>query len=382
MSNRIFLLLAVVALLFSACGPAATPEVMEVEVTREVEVVEEVEVVVTPTAEPQTDPGEVVIVGFGGTTQGAQDTAFFTPFEEATGVRVIQDVDPSIDRLRAMVEGGAVTVDIAQGDKVSYDLGVEYGLWEPIDYSYFRPEDLEAIPDDQLREYGFGNLYYSQIIAYDLRQLPEEGPFPENWADFWDLEKFPGMRALPSCQNPWEALPEAAVMSAGVPMDEVYPIDIDLALEQVKKIAPNTIFWDSPAVAAQLLNDQQVVMTQAPNGRIKVLIDAGVPLAIEWNQARIQSDYWFVLKDAPNKENAMKFLAFAALPQQQAIFSQLTAYPNINPKLYDYIDEEEAKLFPNYPANLEKQFVAGNEWWAEYRDEWAERCTEALLELE
>jgi putative spermidine/putrescine transport system substrate-binding protein len=259
-------------------------------------------------------------------------------------------------------------------------LGEEEGLWEPIDYSYFSEEDLAAIPEDQMREFGFGNIYYSQIIGYDKRAFPEDGPFPENYVDFWDLEKFPGMRALPSCTNPWEALPEAAILSTGAAPEDVYPIDIDLALEQIKKIAPNTIFWDSPAVAAQLLTDQQVVMAQAPNGRIKVLISAGVPLDIVWDQARIQSDFWFVIKDAPNKENAMKFLAFAARPEQQAIMAKLTAYPPINPLMYDYVDEATAKLLPNYPDNLAVSYPASHEWWAEYRDEWAERCTEALLE--
>jgi putative spermidine/putrescine transport system substrate-binding protein len=383
MHIRFFTVVLISVFVLAACAQPATPEVVEVtkEVVVEVtkEVIKEVEKLVTTTPVPTEDPGELTIVSVGGSYQDAQDTAFFTPFSNELGVRVLQDTNPDINRIKAMVDSGNIEFDVATGTRHTYELGVELGLFEPVDYSYFRPEDLEAMSEEIKLEFGVGTIYYSQVISYDTRVYPEGSPHPTSWADLWDVEKFPGTRVIPSCEYGDKPLPEIAVLAAGVPIDEIYPIDMDLAIEKVKEIAPNAIFYDTSPIPGQMLTDQVAVMAESANGRIQRLIDAGVPLAIEWNQGRLALDYWFVVKGSPNKENAMKFLAFASRPEQQAIMAKLTGYAPTNLLAYELIDEASSKKLSSYPENKEVQFEIDWKWWKENKEIWAERCLEALL---
>jgi len=384
---KLFLGLMIIMLAISSCGPAATPEQVEVvvEVTKIVEgetIIEEV--VVTATPAPEEDPGEVVYIHYGGSIEIAGKAAFFSPFQSETGITLRTDTDPSIARLVAMVESGNVTADVVPAGPVDLAKGLERGdIFQPIDYSYFDPADLASTPDEFITEYAYGALIWSNILAFSTDVFPDGGPQPQNWVEFWDVEKFPGMRALPNCQDIWNALPEAAMLSTGIAVEDVYPIDIDLAVEQVAKIAPYTIFYGSSGVGQQLLNDGEVVMAQLANGRVQMLINQGLPLEIVWNQSRYNTDWYMVLQDAPNRENAMKLVAFFGRARNGAIMAEMTGYPTVNQGIFDYLPPEtDLSTFPTHPENLKVSFPQNGQWWVEHADEWVDRCTEAVLDLD
>ena len=99
-------------------------------------------------------------------------------------------------------------------------------------------------------------------------------------------------------------------MAAGVPPDKIYPIDIDKAFASYDKIKASVVkWWETGAVPVQMLTDREVVLTSVWNGRMAAMQAAGVPAAISWNQGLLKRDCWAVPKNAPNKANAMKFIA-------------------------------------------------------------------------
>jgi hypothetical protein len=70
-------------------------------------------------------------------------------------------------------------------------------------------------------------LPFAQIYAY--RTDVFKGAKPNSWADFWDATKFPGARTMPAGSGGLAPDLEAATLAMGVPLDKVYPIDIDKA---------------------------------------------------------------------------------------------------------------------------------------------------------
>ena len=103
------------------------------------------------------------------------------------------------------------------------------------------------------------------------------------------------------------------------------------------------------------------------NGRIGNLQKKGMPLGIEWNQGKLQLDYWVIPKGAPNPGNAQKFIEFATRAKRQAAFSELIPYGPTNMAAFDSIKPETAKQLPTFPANLKKQFHRNEDWYAEVR---------------
>ncbi len=330
-------------------------------------------------AEQAGGRGRVVIVSWGGSYQEAQRKAFFEPFEKETGIEVVEGTGPQIERSRAEVQSGRPSYDVAVTNQAFYQIGVEQNLWEPIDYSVFRQADLQALPEEVRLKYGVGHIYYTEGMALNTEAFPPGKPAPGSWADFWNVQKFPGKRALPQCDVATYPLPEAALLADGVPVEKLYPIDIPRAVRKLKEIAPHVIWWKDINQPGQLLASQEVIMAMAPGGRVQQLIDKGAPIRLVWNQARYTFDVWYVLRGSANRENAMRFIAFASRPEPQAEMARVAGYAPTNPKAFDLLDPAIAKKLPTYQENFRQTFKKDEGWWKANRQKWIEACTEGVL---
>ena len=234
------LVVLMLGVLVTACGPTPEPQVVE-KTVKETVVVEQtvketvivegtpqvvekvvtevVEKVVTATPEPQPEPsGELVVVSWGGSYQDAQRKAFFEPFQEETGITVIEDTSPEHGKVKAQVDSGAPEWDVVTtGYTIFLELGPDY--LEPVDYESYA-EWYDGVIEAAKNEYGVMTISYCYALGYRTDVFPEDQA-PQSWADFWDTTKFPGPRALGADAGvPWNSY-EAALFGAGVPADEI-----------------------------------------------------------------------------------------------------------------------------------------------------------------
>ncbi|MBA3414806.1 MAG: ABC transporter substrate-binding protein [Chloroflexia bacterium] len=315
--------------------------------------------------------GEVVLASFGGAVLDAQLAAFIEPYERLTGISVTVADGPDPSKVRAMVDTGNVEWDVVQlgrGDILLLD-----GYWEPMDYALFDTANI----DENLRgPDSFAMVLFAQILAYRTDAFPEA---PRGWQDFWDTEDFPGPRTMVGGTS----LPflEAALIADGVPVADVYPIDIDRAYASLDRIKPSVVvWWEAGAQPAQMLTDNEVPLAVAFNGRIATIQREGAPVAIQWNEGMLAQDDWAIVKGAPNKENALKFCAFCTLPEPQARFSTLIPYGFVNNAAADLIPADILAQLPTAPAQKDKIFLRDERWWADNRDVVLERWNEWVLE--
>ncbi len=325
----------------------------------------------------------LAIVSWGGSYQAAQRKAFFQPFEKATGIHVIEGVGPQIERTRAEVESGHPDFDLASTNQAFNLIGIDQNLWLPIDYKYFDPKDLAAMPVRFRQKYGVGTIIYDEGLAISTKAFPATRAQPNSWADAWDVSKFPGKRAFPWCDVATYPLPESALLADGVPPQNVYevlsaPGGIERAIRKLKELAPNIIWWHDVNQAGQMLTSGDAVMSMAPSNRIQTLIDDGAPLKIVWNQNRYTFDVWYVLRGAPDADNAMRFIAFASRPEQQAEMARLGGYGPTNPRAMGLLDPSVARTLPTYPDHLKVAFQKNENWWRANREKWVEACSSAL----
>jgi len=309
----------------------------------------------------------VVIAEWGGALGDALKAAYYVPFEQETGIKVIQASGPDPSKVKAMVDSGNVEWDVFEGSMMEIlNLGEE--RFEPIDYSQFDQESLENIPDEFRHKVAVGSFVWSNALAYSTEAFPP-GKEPRGWVDFWNVTKFPGPRTLESGSAGDPPPLEIGLMGAGVPMDAVYPIDAERAFKSLDVIKPHVVkWWTGGAQPGQMLVDGEVVMAQAFSGRILSLQLSGAPVAVTYNQALVSMDMWLVPKNAPNKENAMKLIAFMSKAKPQAEFAKQIPYGPINLKAFDYIPEDIGKLLPSHPDNLAVQLPLNHKYWGANRD--------------
>ncbi len=322
----------------------------------------------------------VTIASWGGSYQEAQSKALFEPAEANTGIVVKQETYGGMSDVRLQVSTGQVTLDIvASGSGSAARAGAE-GLLEELDYSVI---DVSTFYPTLKSTYCVGGDVFSTVYAWNTDTYGEDGP--QSWADFWDVEKFPGKRAY---RGKVAGALEPALMADGVPPEEVYEVlasedGIERALDKIRELRPHIdVFWSSGAQHAQLMKDGEVDMTTGWNGRFDNAAKDGAKVAYSFNQALLDYDCFAIPKGAPNKDVAMAFLAEISKPEYQDDLPKYITYGPTNKAAYETgeITAEVAAMLPSSPDNAALQLPVSLEWYAEWETIAAEMYQEMLTE--
>jgi putative spermidine/putrescine transport system substrate-binding protein len=318
--------------------------------------------------------GKVIVRTNGGAYEDALRKAIFEPFTAETGIEVVPFVT-NVAKLVAMVEARDVQIDVADLSEFATITFEKRGALEPIDRSVFKRTNLADV--STVEQYYVGENTYATVLGYSRDAFPSG--HPRSWAEFWDIKAFPGSRMLEDMAADIANL-EFALLADGVPMDKLYPLDVDRAFRKLREIRPHiTKWWDSGAVSAQMLAGKQVVLGSVWSGRILALMDEKAPVAIEWNQSSWQLQTLCIFKGGPNAHNAHAYLDFALQPKPQAEVARLSGYGPVNRRAFDYIDAEMAARLPTSPEHLKVSFATNARWWVEHRAEIAGKWQAFLL---
>lgn len=303
---------------------------------------------------------DMVFASWGGTTQDAQAEAWANPYTAATGGNVLQDGPTDYGKFRAMVESGNVGWDVVD---VEYPFAVKAGnegLLEPLDFSII---DRSTIDPRFVTDYAVGSFYFSFVLGSSKDFYGDATP--QSWSDLFDLEKYPGKRAMYKW-SPAGAL-EMALLADGVAPADLYPLDVDRAFAKLDTIKDEIVWWASGAQSQQLLASTETPLGMFWNGRIFALQQDGVNAAMSWDQNITAADMLVVPKGSPNKDAAMKFLAIAASAQGQADMARLSGYAPTNVDSGALLPEDVAAELPD--RHTESQVDMDMDWWAVNNDE-------------
>ncbi|MEZ5878087.1 MAG: polyamine ABC transporter substrate-binding protein [Tepidamorphaceae bacterium] len=310
----------------------------------------------------------------GGPFSPAFRKAFYGPFEELTGMtiaNVAREAEPTA-QFKSIVETGTFIWDVCTLTLSARKILETQDLLEP---TGVEAADAPGMISEALFPNFVGTDVYSTIFAFRSDKMSGEGP--KSWSDFWNVEAFPGRRALR--KNPIDTL-EQALLADGVPLEELYPLDVDRAFASLDKIKPHiAVWWTGGAQSTQLLQSGEVDMLSGWNARLQAAIDGGAPAQLVWNQGLYSIEGWGIPKGNPKADAAREFVKFCTRPEQQALYTSELSYGPTNQKAYDSIDAERAKVLPTAPANISQMRLASEDWWSENRAEMSERFNAWLL---
>ena len=295
---------------------------------------------------------------WGGSWTAAQEAAYFKPFTEATGIRIRAIAPVSYAKLKAQVVTRSYQWDVTSIEQGELRRADKEGLLEPIDWRIVQKDKLFAGAD---YSNGISACALGTNLAYRADKFPNGGP--KSWADFWDVEKFPGPRAM--INNPVRAL-VFALVADGVPVDQVFPLDVDRAFRKLDRIKPHIkVWWTQGNQSQQLLRDGEVDMMAMWNARASELKQQGVPVEVVWNGAVRSTSTWGVIKGAPNRKLAWELIAFASQAEPQAAFNRRLFYGPIHPGAYAFIPKEVAVQLPTYRDNEAISVREDDQWEAD-----------------
>lgn len=332
---------------------------------------------------------KLTLVSWGGAYQKSQQRAYAEPYMEMhPEVEIVWDESSAeaVAKLRAMNEAGNITwdlVDVVASDAIRL---CDEGLAMEIDHD----DDLAEAPDGTPASDDFGDLIvsdcfipqivYSTTFGYRTDMVPDGVEPPNDICDVFDLETYPGKRALE--KRPINNM-EWALLCDGVAKDEVYDVleteeGQERALAKLDTIKDQVIWWSAGADTPQLLADGEIFMGSTYNGRLfSVIEEQDQPVAMMWDAQVFDLDGWIVPAGLSEDRLArvMDFLKFATDTQRLADQAKYISYgparASSAPLVGQHADLgiDMAPHMPTDPANAQNTFLYNYEFWADYRDD-------------
>ncbi|SDV50712.1 ABC transporter substrate-binding protein [Chitinasiproducens palmae] len=314
--------------------------------------------------------GNLVVVSWGGNYRTAVEEALAKPFEKEFGVKVTLIDTPDLAKVKAQVMTRNVEWDVFDAVGPMAMTGSKNGYWEPLDPALFDRSDLIApMTKEAVPFYGF-----TGGICWDEKKHPGD-THPQTFADYFDVKKFPGQRTL---RNRASETLEIALLADGVPPEKIYPLDVERAFRALNRIKPYIGKWvDQTPQTTTLVETGQVDYSYTYATRAKAAQEGGKPIGFSFKQNLIGLEYLVVLKNAPNKQNAMRYVQFALRPDRQAALMNLHGNTPASKKALPLMKPEVRKWLsdPNNKMNL----ISNDAWWAEHYDELTLRFKEWVL---
>jgi putative spermidine/putrescine transport system substrate-binding protein len=318
----------------------------------------------------QAEEEPILLFGARGGIRGdAMEAAVSVPFEQASGITVENVTYPDMAKLQAMVETNTLDIDLMTTDSKEIVLLSRRGLLEPIDYSQLPPNLEQDLLPGSILEYGVAELVYGQGLVYNTEHF-SAGNHPRSWAEFWDVEKFPGPRMLPNAEQSIGPL-EVALIADGVAVEDLYPIDVDRAFAKLDLIKPHIVkWWGSSAEGMNLLTSRNAVLGMMTFGRVVTTkMEQEIPLDIEFSEGFAKFFYWIVPKGAKHPGNAHKYMSHFFDPKVYGAF--MNAYPSYGPVLKTASEYIEPKFLdnlitaPKYADDVVLLTDKSDAWWIE-----------------
>ncbi len=330
----------------------------------------------------------IVFSSWGGAYQSAQRQAYGVPFAEQFGIEIIDDSQPTVGRVRAMQESGNVAWHVFDTGGGSIHALANGGSLEELDFSIIDTRDfLEVLKAPYI---GGGGITWSETWAYNTDIYPE-GSQPQNMADIYDTEKFPGRRS-------WSQFPDAEIVfallsenpdlinsaegraSLSAPNEE--QVDRAFELFEEYRDQPN-IFWTTGSDCPQFLLSGEADLCTNWNGRIYDAAKEGAPLKICWECGHVlNTDGWGIIKglkeqDPETFELTQLYMAWTSFPEINSRMAQFITYGPVNTKalaaLSDPIYDEVRDELPSSPTNIPYAVINNEVHRAANLDAWRER---------
>ena len=319
--------------------------------------------------------GEVIVYNWGEYI----DPETITMFEQETGIKVVYDEYETNEIMYPKVEAGATAYDVLCPSDYMIQKLIENDLLQEIDFDRipnvknigqqyfdsskeFDPENKYSIP------YCFGTVG----ILYNKTMVDE--PI-DSWSVLWN-EKYADnilmqdsvrdafMVALKLKGYSMNTLDENELNEAKQILIDQKPLVQAYVIDQVR----DKMIGDEAAIG--VIYSGEAIYTQRENENLEYVIPK--------EGTNVWIDSWVIPKNAPNKENAEKFIDFMCRDDIALMNFEYITYSTPNDAARELIEDEEIKnspiAFPDLSqySNLETFHYLGSDGDALYNELWKE----------
>lgn len=301
-------------------------------------------------------------------------------FEEETGIKVIYDEFETNETMYPRIENGAAEYDVVCPSDYMISKMIQNDLLMELNFDNL-PNAKANIGEqyfeqsrgfDEENKYSVPYCFGTVGILYNKTMVDE--PIT-SWAQLWD-EKYED-----------EILMQDSVRDAFMVAEKVCGFSMNTVDPDELQIAKNALITQKPLVQAYVIDQvrDKMIGGEAAIG----VIFSGEAIYTQYENPDLEYvvpkegtnvwiDSWVVLKNAPNKENAEKFINFMCREDIALKNFEYITYSTPNVAAWELIEDDEIKYSPiafpdlsQYP-NLETYSYLGEDADLLYNELWKE----------
>src|SRR5262245_407087 len=304
----------------------------------------------------------VNVASYGGVVQEYQTLLFAQPFEAKTGIKVNIGSNASLALVKLQNAAGTTAQwDICSLSGAEYFEAIAQNLIVLYDYSII---DTTNIVPAYKHTHGIKFSLFLFVMAWDKRQVSDDRA-PQTLADFWDTNRIKGKRSLYAGISDGSTL-EMALLADGVPLNQLYPLDVDRALRSLERLGRANIIWhNTNAEPIQQLTSGAVPLANCFNGRVIAANRSGGQIGYTPDYSGVMGNPYGVISSSANKREAFEYLNYMLnTPKAAAEYMELTYYAVPNTEALKLVSPDIVNLLPTSPKLKDKVYIKDDAWWA------------------
>lgn len=301
-------------------------------------------------------------------------------FEEETGIEVVYDEFETNEIMYPKVESGAAEYDVVCPSDYMIDKMIQNGLLQELNYDNIpnAKKNIGAQYYEQANDFDPGNKYAVPYcwgtvgILYNKTMVDE--PIT-SWAQLWDEKYADNILMQDSVRDAFMV----AEKLNGFSMNTVDPTELETAKNALIEQKPLVQAYVIDQVRDKMIGGEaaigviysgEAIYTQRENPDLEYVIPK--------EGTNVWIDSWVIPKNAPNKENAEKFIDFMCRGDVALKNFEYITYSTPNDAARDLIEDEDLKnsqiAFPDLSqySGLETFTYLGEDGDSLYNDMWKE----------
>lgn len=289
-------------------------------------------------------------------------------FEEDTGIKVNYKEVTSNEDMQTLLETSPNQYDLAVVTDYMVDIMVKSGYLEKLDKENLKNfENINPVYQgnyyDEENEYSIPYAISTAFLMVDPEEVEKLGAKPiEGYSDLWQDEL---KSKIVTIDGAVEVM-GLVLKSLGHEYNETDPKIVGEAKKHLFDLRDNIVRFETNTPEDSLVSKEAAVGFMYSNQAVKgksqddklepVFPKEGMPIYI---------DSFVMSKEAPNKENAYKFLDYLMEPEVSAKISELTNFTNANSKAEEFLPDD----FKNNPMlNLSDDLVKNTSFYINVED--------------
>ena len=289
-------------------------------------------------------------------------------FEKETGIKINYKEVTSNEDMQTLLETNPDQYDLAVVTDYMVDIMVKNDYLESLDkdslsnFSNINPVYQNNYYDEN-NEYSMPYAISTAFLLVNPKEVEKLGADPiKSYKDLWQDELESNVVIIDGAVE----VMGLALKSLGYEYNETDPKIVEETKNHLFDLRKNIVRFETNTPEDSLISKEAVAgfmySNQAVKGKLQdddlepVFPEKGMPIYI---------DSFVMSKEAPNKENAYKFLNYLLEPEVSAKISEITNFTNANIKAEEFLPED----FKNNPMlNLSDDIVENTDFYINVED--------------